>query len=96
MSFQLQKFDRLEMELLLYHFPKATENPSGGIGYDIKAPDLSQVVKDLGLKGREAMIQRAYSKFVREGLVARAGFGHKITDKGIEFVIAYKKLYSSM
>jgi len=96
MAFQTSRFDRMEMDLLVYHFPKPTDNPSGGLSYDVRAFDLPQIVRDLGLKGREAMIQRAYSKFCGMGLMARSGFGYKITDKGIEFVREYKKLHQSM
>jgi hypothetical protein len=87
-----QKFDRLEIELLKYHAPKATEGMGGALTYEVKTVQLTEIVRDLDLKGREAMIARAYSRFCKEGLVARAGFGYKLTDKGVEMVQQLKKM----
>lgn len=89
-------FDRLEMDLLGYHFPKASVGMGGAMTYEVKTVELTQVVRDLGLKGREAMIQRAYSKFVKDGLMVRSGFGFKMTDKGVQIVRQYRKLHASM
>jgi len=96
MVFSPQKFDRMEMEVLLYHEPKPNYGEGGSMAYETPTVDLQKVVRDLGLKGREAMVQRAYSKFVREGLMERSGFGYRITEKGVRFLKEYKKLYSSM
>ena len=90
-----QRYDRMEMDLLLYHYPKPEVGAGGQMVQQSRSIDLPQVVRDLGLKGREAMIQRAYSKFCKDGLMVRSGFGYKMTDKGIEVVKQYKRLYSS-
>jgi hypothetical protein len=37
------------------------------------------------------MIQRAYSKFCATGLMARSGYGFKLTDKGVEVLNEIKK-----
>ena len=95
MVFSPQKYDRMEMELLNYHYPKAEMGAGGAEQQVARAVDLPKVVRDLGLKGREAMIQRAYSKFCKEGIMVRAGFGFKMTEKGIQMVKEYKKLYST-
>lgn len=96
MAFNPAKYDRMEMDVLMYHFPKAEMGAGGAMSQEARAIDLTTVVRDLGLKGREAMIQRAYSKFVKEGLMVRAGFGFKMTPKGVQFIKEYKKLYGSM
>jgi len=96
MSNGASRLDRLEVTMLLYHFPKASSGQGGATTYTPRTIELQQLVRDLELKGREAMIQRAYSKFMREGLVARSGFGFKITEKGMQLVRSYKKLHASM
>jgi hypothetical protein len=91
MVFTPQRFDRLEMEILKYHMPKATVGMGGAMTMEIKAVTLPEVVRDLDLRGREAMIQRAYSKFCATGLMARSGYGFKLTDKGVEVLNEIKK-----
>jgi len=87
-----QRFDRLEVELLKYHAPKMSTGMGGAMTFEVKTVQLTEVVRDLDLKGREAMIARAYSRFCKEGLVVRAGFGYKLTDKGVELVLQLKKM----
>lgn len=96
MVFSPQRFDRMEIELLVYHYPKPSYGEGGAMTLEAQTIDLQTVVRDLGLKGREAMVQRAYSRFCKEGLMVRSGFGYRITQKGIDLVKQYKKLYSSM
>jgi len=96
MVYSPDQFSRMEMDLLRYHFPRPSVGMGGATTYEAKTVELQQVVRDLDLKGREAMIQRAYSKFVKEGLMARSGFGYKMTDKGIQVVRVFKKLHTSM
>lgn len=96
MAFEGARFDRMETDLLNYHMPKAEMGAGGSIIQQAKVVDLAQVVRDLDLKGRENVIQRAYSKFVKLGLMVRSGFGFKMTDKGVEFMRNYKKLHTSM
>jgi len=92
MVFSIQKLDRLEQDILRYHAPKASIGMGGAVSYETKTVILTEIVRDLDVKGREAMIQRAYSKFCKEGLMARAGFGYKLTEKGIEIVNQMKKM----
>jgi len=96
MAFGGQRFDRMEVDLLTYHMPKADVGAGGAMIEQAKVVDLTQVVRDLGLKGREAMIQRSYAKFVKQGLMVRSGFGFKMTDQGVAFMKQYRKLHASM
>jgi len=91
MVFSQQRFDRLELDILRYHSPRASIGMGGAMTYEIKTIQLMDLVRDLELKGREAMIQRAYSKFLAAGIMARSGFGYKLTEKGVEVVNALKK-----
>jgi hypothetical protein len=91
MAFTPQRFDRLEMEMLKYHAPKASVGMGGAMTMEVKTVMLPEIVRDLDLKGREAMIQRAYSKFCTAGLMQRSGYGYKLTDKGVEVVNEIKK-----
>ena len=91
MAFTAQRFDRLETEILKYHAPKATEGMGGAVTMEVRTVMLPEIVRDLDLKGREAMVQRAYSKFCAAGLMARSGYGYKLTDKGVEAVTSLKK-----
>jgi hypothetical protein len=91
MVFSAQRFDRLEMEILKYHTPKASVGMGGAMTQEIKTVMLPEIVRDLDLKGREAMIKRAYAKFCASGLMARSGYGFKLTDKGVQAVAEIKK-----
>ncbi len=94
MAVNLQRLDRLELDLLRYHMPKMSLGMGGAMQLEIKTVMLTEVVRDLDLRGREAMIQRAYSKFCAAGLMTRAGFGYKLTEKGVEAINELKKLGS--
>jgi len=91
MAFSPQRFDRFETDILKYHAPRATVGMGGAMSFEVKTIQLTEVVRDLDLKGREAMVQRAYSKFCAAGLVMRSGFGYRLTDKGVEVVNEIKK-----
>jgi hypothetical protein len=91
MVFSPQRFDRLEMEILKYHAPKTTVGMGGAETLEIRTVMLPEIVRDLDLKGREAMVQRAYSKFCAAGLMTRSGYGFKLTDKGAQILAEIKK-----
>jgi len=86
----VQRFDRLESDILKYHAPRASVGMGGAVTLEVKTIQLTDLVRDLGLKGREAVIQRAYAKFCTAGLMARSGFGYKLTEKGIEIAAQIK------
>ncbi|MBM3334343.1 hypothetical protein FJY63_06755 [Candidatus Sumerlaeota bacterium] len=91
MAFSAGQLDRLEVDLLKFHAPKPSVGQGGQVTFETKSYSLQDVIRGLDLKGREAMIQRAYTKFCAQGVIVRSGFGYKLTKKGIDLINQIKK-----